>query len=147
MTDITTCRVLACRQKTDKCLIKPVIHGPVGVTFPPGTASISYYVGRYDQLVLAKGEKGGKEGMEAYVRDTYFAVVKADGADQQWEADSDSTVRTHVKATTAFACSGYHAEPKGILFISPSVFRAVRKPCLKVESKAISSSPANPGAL
>lgn len=34
--------------------------------------------------------------MEAYVRDAYFAVVKADGSDPHWEADSESTVRTHV---------------------------------------------------
>lgn len=86
-------------------MIKPVIQGPAGVTFHPGTASISYYVGRYDLLVLTKGEKGGKEGMEAYVRDTYFAVVKADGSGQQWEADdADSTVRLLNHMLMAFAC-------------------------------------------
>lgn len=91
-----TCRALACRQKTGTCLIKCIIQGPVGATFPPGTASISYYVGRYDMLMLTNGERGGKEGMEAYVRDTFFAVVKADGPEQQWEADGDSTVSTRV---------------------------------------------------
>lgn len=96
MTSINSCRVLSYRQERGACLIMPVVQGPAGATFPPGTASISYYVGRYDLLVLTTGEKGGKEGMESYVRDNYFAVTRADGADLPWEADSDSTVRTDV---------------------------------------------------
>eukprot|EP00903_Cladosiphon_okamuranus_P005675 g5638.t1 len=78
------------RQETGTCLITPVLQGPAGATFAHGTASISYYLGRYDLLVLSMGEKGGKGGMESYIRDTYFAVEKADGADQQWKADSAS---------------------------------------------------------
>lgn len=88
---------IACRQETGSCLITPVVQGPAGVTFPPGTASISYYVGQYDMLVLTNGEMGGKEGMESYVRDAYFAVVKADGPGQRWEADNEATaVRTQL---------------------------------------------------
>lgn len=91
------------RQETSTCLIKSIIQGPVGTTFPTGTTSISYYVGRYDLLALEKGEKGGRAGMEAYVSDTYFAVVKVDGSDQQWGADSDCTVRTRIENAWAFA--------------------------------------------
>ena len=126
----------------------PVIQGPAGVTFSPGTASISYYVGRYDLLVLAKGEKRGKKGMESYVRDNYFAVTKADGAGQLWgaEADGDSTVRTDEKA-----CSGYRypplgKNPKSCSSIFPSVFIWVRQPlsqALPLIQKPVRPEPRN----
>ena len=80
-------------EKVETCLVEPVIEGPEGAEFAPGTASTSYYVGRYDVLVLTQGEKGGKDGMEAYVRDTCFPVVKARENDQRWEVDGDFAVR------------------------------------------------------
>ena len=94
-----------CRKNTQTCLIEPVIEGPEGVTFKPGTASISYYVGRYDLLVLTQGEKGGKEGMDAYVRDTCFPVVKGHESGQRWEADGDFEVTTLVLLTCFFRYS------------------------------------------
>lgn len=43
--------------------------------------------------MLTEGEKGGAGGMESYVRDTYFPVVKGDGSNAKWEADGEFTVR------------------------------------------------------
>ena len=86
--------ILFRREKAETCVIEPVIEGPEGATFAPDTASISYFVGRYDVLVLTQGDKGGKDGMEAHVRDSCFPVVKAHGSDQRWEADGDFGVRS-----------------------------------------------------
>lgn len=44
-------------------------------------------------FTLTEGEKGGKEGMESYIRDKYFPVVKADGSNTRWKADGDFAVR------------------------------------------------------
>lgn len=90
------------------CLIEPVIEGPEGVTFKPGTASISYYVGRYDVLVLTHGEKGGKKGMEAHIRDTCFPVVKAHESDQRWETDGHYEASVFV--LTPFACTRWYCD-------------------------------------
>lgn len=82
------------RGGTGPCLIKRVIQGPRGSTFPAGTASISYFVGRYGLLAMTEGEQGGPKGMERYVRETYFPVVKAHGSKTGWKADGDFAVRT-----------------------------------------------------
>ncbi|CAN0344319.1 unnamed protein product, partial [Ectocarpus sp. 6 AP-2014] len=76
------------RGETCPCLIKPVIQGPHGVKFLPGTASISYFVGRYGTMVLNKGNKGGMAGMDSYVRRNFFPVAeKVEGGSTRWVAD------------------------------------------------------------
>ena len=83
---------LAYRGESGTCLIDPVIEGPGGVVFAPGTASVRYFVSTYDVLVQTKGEKGGKAGMERCVRETYFPVVKADGPEDRWESGGNFEV-------------------------------------------------------
>eukprot|EP00752_Nemacystus_decipiens_P005826 g5266.t1 len=76
------------RESTGKCLIKPVIEGPSGLAFPPGSASVSFFLGRYATLVLNKGDKGGLEGMDSFVRRNYFPVVEVvEGNSKRWAAE------------------------------------------------------------
>lgn len=89
--------------------MSPVIKGPTVASFSPGTASVSYYLGRYDLLVKTEGEKGGKAGMEEYLCSTYFPVMKVcgnryfptvrdDGATARWEETGDFEVRVYALA-------------------------------------------------
>ena len=87
----------SCRGETGTSLIKPVIQGPKGAKFSPGTASISYFLGRYATMVLNKGDKGGVEGMDSFVRDNYFPVVqKVEGGSERWVADYNFQVRVQI---------------------------------------------------
>lgn len=90
--------------------MSPVIEGPTTASFLPGTAFVSYYLGRYDLLVKTEGEKGGKEGMEKYLCGTYFPVmkvdgrkwfptVKDDGPNTRWEEAGDFAVRISTAHT------------------------------------------------
>lgn len=81
------------REESGTCLIDPVVEGPSGVAFASGTASVRYFVSTYDVLVQTNGEKGGRTGMQRYIGETYFPVVKGDGPHDRWEADGDFAVR------------------------------------------------------
>ncbi|CAM9826125.1 unnamed protein product [Ectocarpus fasciculatus] len=83
---------LSHREESGTCLIDPVIRGPSGVAFAPGTASVRYFVSTYDLLVQTNGDKGGRTGMQRYIGETYFPVVKGDGPNDRWEADGDFAV-------------------------------------------------------
>lgn len=94
-------KTLVDRGDTATCLIKSVIQGPKGATFPSGTASISYFLGRYATLVLNKGDKGGVDGMDSFVRDNYFPVVeKVEGNSKRWVADYNFEVKRVVVGGT-----------------------------------------------
>ncbi|CAB1118430.1 unnamed protein product [Ectocarpus sp. CCAP 1310/34] len=80
------------RGESGTCLIDPVIEGPSGVTFASGTASIRYFVSTYDVLAQTNGEKGGRTGMQRYIGEMYFPVVKGDGPHDRWEADGNFAV-------------------------------------------------------
>lgn len=75
--------LIARREDTDTCLIKPAIQVPSGVAFSLGSASISFFLGRYATLVLNKGGKGGLGGTNNHVRRNYFPVVEVVEGDSE----------------------------------------------------------------
>ena len=87
------CHSYSYREETGTCLIDPVIEGPTGVSFLPGTARVRCFVSTYDLLVQTEGEKGGKEGMERFLGEKYFPVVKDDGPDGHWKPAGNFSVR------------------------------------------------------
>lgn len=81
------------RAGTAAAIIDHIIEGPTGMAFAAGTASVSFYLGRYSDFFLSSKKENGQREMQKYVRKTYVLVRRGDDPSERWTANGDFVVR------------------------------------------------------